>query len=190
MRHILVLLLFTSLSLQVPQSFNSVQAAEKPDYYEQVYLSEAQALTQIMGSLKVEKRMVIIDANAKKVIQKKLRRKITESQIPVWVGLNGGKVERYAFILDEMGKHYPITFIVGISAQAKVTQVAVMVYRERRGDAVKRKRFLDQFVNKSGKDPVEINTDIIHLTGSTISSWSIAMGVRKALALLQEAVLK
>lgn len=190
MRQILVCLLLTSLSFSVPVKLNTAQAAEKPELYEQVYLSETQALKQIMGSLKIEKRMVSLDANAKKVIQKKLRRKITESQIPLWVGLNGSKVERYAFILDEMGKHYPITFIVGLNAQAKVTQVAVMVYRERRGDAVKRKRFLDQFVNKSSQDPVEINTDIIHLTGSTISSWSIAMGVRKALVILQEAVLK
>ena len=65
-----------------------------------------------------------------------------------------------------------------------------MVYRERRGDGVKRQRFLQQFNGKSSKDPIEVNSDIVHITGSTISSWSMAAGVRKAVVLLEELVIK
>lgn len=165
-------------------------AAEKPEFYEQVYLSETHALKQILGDLTPEKRSLSISAQQKKIIQKRLRRKLPENSLDFWVGLRNGKVERYALILDEEGKHFPITFIVGITPQAKISEVAVMVYRERRGDGVKRSRFLNQFKGKSGKDPLEINTDIIHLTGATISSWSIAAGVRKALILIEEVVLK
>lgn len=181
-------LLSISLTLCIPSK--PMQAAEKPEFYEQVYLSEASALKQIMGDLSIEKRNRLISAEQKKIIQKRLRRKLPENNFNYWVGLRNGKVERYALILDEEGKHFPITFIVGLSPQAKITEVAVMVYRERRGDGIKRSRFLNQFKGKSGKDPLEINTDIIHLTGSTISSWSIAAGVRKALILLEEVVLK
>ncbi|MBT9547280.1 MAG: FMN-binding protein [Candidatus Sericytochromatia bacterium] len=181
-------LLSISLTLCLPN--NRMQAAEKPEFYEQVYLSEANALKQIMGDLKLEKHHRIISAEQKKIIQKRLRRKLPEDSFNYWAGLRNGKVERYALILDEEGKHFPITFIVGLTPQAKISEVAVMVYRERRGDGVKRSRFLNQFKGKSGKDPLEINTDIIHLTGSTISSWSIAAGVRKALILLEEVVLK
>ena len=165
-------------------------SAEKAEFYEQVYLSESNALKQIFGELTPEKRSLNISPAQKTVIQKRLRRKIPEKKLNLWVGLRNGKAERYAFILDEDGKHFPITFIVGLTPQAKITEVAVMVYRERRGDGVKRSRFLNQFKGKSGKDPLEINTDIIHLTGSTISSWSIAAGVRKAIVLLEELVLK
>lgn len=170
---------------------NSVaHSAEKAEFYEQVYLSESNALKQIFGDLTPEKRKLNLSPAQKSVIQKRLRRKIPEKNLNLWVGLRNGRAERYAFILDEDGKHFPITFIVGLTPEAKITEVAVMVYRERRGDGVKRSRFLNQFKGKSGKDPLEINTDIIHLTGSTISSWSIAAGVRKAIVLLEELVLK
>jgi len=183
--HLLLLTLFLANSPVLNAS-----AAEKPEFYEQVYLNEEAALKLIFGDLKSEKHLLTLNAEQKKQIQKQLRRKIPETSLPIWYGLQNGKVERYALILDEDGKHFPITFIVGLSPQASVTQVAVMVYRERRGDGIKRNRFLSQFVGKSGKDPIEVNTDIIHLTGATISSWSIAAGVRKAIALLEMLVLK
>jgi hypothetical protein len=58
-----------------------------------------------------------------------------------------------------------------------------MTYRERRGDAVKRKRFLRQFEGKTAQDPIMVNRDVVHLTGATVSSWSIAAGVKKAVVL-------
>ncbi len=157
-----------------------VFAAEKPEYYEQIYLSEADALKTVFGDLQVEKASLKPTSAQRKTIQKRLRRKLEEQALTVYKGLRGGKIERYAFIFDEQGKHFPITFIVALNPQGSVQQVAVMVYRERRGDGVKRKRFLNQFVNKGQADPLEVNTDIVHITGSTISSWSIAAGVKKA----------
>jgi electron transport complex protein RnfG len=93
-------------------------------------------------------------------------------------------------ILDEVGKHFPITFIVSMDSKATVDQVAIMTYREKRGDAVKRKRFLNQFKNKGVNDSMEVNNDIISLTGATISSWSVASGVKKAVVLTEELMLK
>src|SRR5438445_11266931 len=42
-------------------------------------------------------------------------------------------------VLDEIGKSEPITFMVGMSPEGKVTEVAVMVFRESRGGEVKEK---------------------------------------------------
>jgi FAD:protein FMN transferase len=182
------ILLLGMIWLQLPQMI--IQAAEKPEFYEQIYLTESAALKQIFGDLTPQKNSKAITPDQKKLIQKQLRRKISENSFNYWVGLRNGKIERYGLIMDEDGKHFPITFIVGLSPQAKVTQVAVMVYRERRGEGVKRARFLNQFIGKSGKDAIEVNTDIIHITGATISSWSMAAGVRKALVLLEEVILK
>ncbi|MBF2055463.1 MAG: FMN-binding protein [Candidatus Sericytochromatia bacterium] len=167
-----------------------VQAAEKPEFYEQIYLSEAEALKLVMGDLNLKKTIFKPTAAQRKRLQQKMRRKLPESEIPIWVGFKQGKPARYAFILHEDGKHYPITFIVGLTPDGKVTQVAVMVYREKRGDGVKRARFLNQFPGKTRRDDVEVNADIIHITGSTISSWSMAAGVRKALILHEELGLK
>lgn len=159
--------------------------AEEAEYSEQVYLSEAQALKQVLGGLQVEIRKLTPTATQRKALQKQLRRKLDEPNYTLYVGKKAGKIVRYALILDEKGKHYPITFIVSLTPTASVDQVAVMVYRERRGDGVKRQRFLKQFHGKNAKDALEVNRDIVHITGSTISSWSIAAGVRKAVALLE-----
>lgn len=165
-------------------------ADETPEYYEQVYLTEKQALDMVFHDLKVEKKEITMTTEQKKNIQKRLKRKIKEDTYTVFIGKKDGKEEKYAFILDEQGKHFPMTFIVSLDNKANVDQVAVMVYREKRGDGVKRKRFLNQFKNKNSKDPIEIDNDIVHITGATISSWSMTAGVKKAVVLTEELVLK
>ncbi len=175
-------LLAFSLLLAFPQSS---WAAETAEYYEQIYLSPSAALKTVFGDLSVSTETLSLSTAQHKALQRQLRRKIPEAQFTIYAGKRQGKIERYALILDEKGKHYPITFIVALSPQASVEQVAVMVYREKRGDGVKRQRFLNQFRDKAAADRIEINRDIVHITGSTISSWSIAAGVRKAVTLLE-----
>ncbi|MBC7473673.1 MAG: FMN-binding protein [Candidatus Sericytochromatia bacterium] len=169
---------------------NALADEEKGEYYEQVYLTEKQALTMVFDTLKVEKKEIILNPEQKKIIQKRLKRKIKENSFFIYTGKKNNKVEKYAFILDEQGKHFPMTFIVSLNNKASVEQVAIMVYREKRGDGVKTKRFLNQFKNKNGKDAIEIDRDIVHITGATISSWSMTSGVKKAVVLTEELVLK
>lgn len=178
-----ILLVSTSMS---SYSF----AEENPEYYEQVYLSEKEAVSLVFGDLKVEKKEIELSPEKKKIVQKKLKRKIKEKSFAFYIGTKNGNVEKYALVLDEVGKHFPITFIVSMDSKATVDQVSIMTYREKRGDAVKRKRFLNQFKDKGVNDPMEINTDIIHLTGATISSWSVAAGVKKAVVLTEELIIK
>ncbi|MFN8579117.1 MAG: FMN-binding protein [Candidatus Sericytochromatia bacterium] len=182
-----VFLLGLSLFINLP--INNVSADENPEYYEQVYMTEKQALDTVLPDLEVEKKEFILTPEKKKIIQKRLKRKIKDKSFNFFIGKKDGKEEKYAIILDEQGKHFPMTFIVSLDNKATVDQVAVMVYREKRGDAVKRKRFLNQFKNKSSKDSIEVDTDIIHLTGATISSWSVASGVKKAVVLTEELIL-
>jgi len=63
--------------------------------------------------------------------------------------------------------------------------VLVMVYRESRGDGVKRQRFLKQFRGKDADDPVRINRDIVGLSGATLSSRSITAGVKRVLEVVR-----
>jgi hypothetical protein len=48
---------------------------------------------------------------------------------------------------------------------------------------VKEQRFLSQFRGKQSSDPIRVNQDIVNYTGATLSSYAIARGVRRALAL-------
>lgn len=155
--------------------------AETPERYEQVYMTQEQALrVAIPDAEKVTPRTVTPTAEERKQIERRLGRRLEEASYVFHEGTRGGKTVGYAVVLEEIGKYYPITFVVGLKPNGEVREVAVMVYRERRGDAVRRGRFLNQFDGKTSADPLMVNRDITHLTGATVSSWSIAAGVKKA----------
>ncbi|MFO7610232.1 MAG: FMN-binding protein [Candidatus Krumholzibacteriia bacterium] len=88
-----------------------------------------------------------------------------------------------ALILEEKGRFKPITFLVRVDPGGKVGLVLVMVYRESRGDAVRRQRFLRQFDGRTALDPLRLNRDVVGISGATMSSRALAAGVRKALVL-------
>jgi len=106
-----------------------------------------------------------------------------EAEYPTFVAQSKSVADGYAVILNEIGKHENITFIVGVSPKGKVLEVAIMEYRESRGSEVKERRFLSQFHGKTSSDPIRVNQDIVNYTGATLSSYAIARGVRRALAL-------
>jgi Na+-translocating ferredoxin:NAD+ oxidoreductase RnfG subunit len=106
-----------------------------------------------------------------------------ESEYPTFLARTRGEADGYAVILNEIGKHEDITFIVGVSPKGKVLEVAVMEYRESRGGEVREQRFLSQFKGKTSSDPIRVNQDIVNYTGATLSSYAISRGVRRALAL-------
>lgn len=93
-----------------------------------------------------------------------------------------GKFIGFSTVAEEIGKYRPITFMVGVTPQFTVRDVAVLVYRESRGGDVKRKRFLTQYRGKSVKSPIDSNRDIINISGATISVRSMNAGVKRTLA--------
>jgi Na+-translocating ferredoxin:NAD+ oxidoreductase subunit G len=105
-----------------------------------------------------------------------------------YVAKTAGRVDGYALIDDELGEHLPITFAVKLSPAGVVERQEVLAYREPYGDEVRTPRFRGQFVGKTVRDPVQANRDIMVISGATISSRSMAVGVRRALLLFDELV--
>ena len=93
----------------------------------------------------------------------------------------------YALVGNEVGLYEPITFMVRIGTDRKVSAVHVMVFRESRGGEVRRRRFLSQYSGKSIDSPIRINRDIIGVTGATLSVRALNAGVKKALAIVETA---
>lgn len=91
----------------------------------------------------------------------------------------------YAVIIDELGKHKPITLLIQVSSDKTIERISVLKYRESIGGQIKRRRFLNQFKSKSLNDTLLINQDIDGISGATISSWSVANAAKKALLLIQ-----
>jgi Na+-translocating ferredoxin:NAD+ oxidoreductase RnfG subunit len=148
-------------------------------------LTEAQALKLVFPksqSVETENRS-LTDAQREQ-LQKTTGLRFPEPQYKCFVGKSNGKPDGYAVIMNEIGKHEFITFIVGVDPKGQVSDVGVMEFREARGGEVKEQRFLRQFHGKRQGDPITVNRDIVNYTGATLSSHAIAHGVKKALALV------
>jgi hypothetical protein len=98
------------------------------------------------------------------------------------------RIDGYALIDEQMGEHQPITFAVKLSPNGVVERQEIVCYREPRGDEVRDPRFRKQFVGKTAQDPVAADEDIVAVSGATISSRAMALGVKRALVLFDELV--
>lgn len=104
----------------------------------------------------------------------------------IWrVAEHDGRAIGYLLIDNQLGKHEPITFAVALDATGRVSDVAILVYREPRGDEVRRASFLRQFAGRAFGEPLRLDKEIVHVSGATISSRSTVHVVRRALALWQ-----
>jgi Na+-translocating ferredoxin:NAD+ oxidoreductase RnfG subunit len=105
-----------------------------------------------------------------------------------YIATTGAHIDGYAIIDDEIGQTEPITFGVKLSPDGVVERAEVLIYREPRGDEVRSRRFLDQMHGKTVRQPVRAGVDVDAVSGATISSHSVASGVRRALVLFDELI--
>jgi hypothetical protein len=88
-----------------------------------------------------------------------------------------------AFLVEEIGKHRAITFVVGVRADRRIQDVAVVAYREAYGGEIRQKRFLAQYRGKGPADSVAPYQAITNIAGATLSVEAAGRAVKKALAL-------
>jgi len=113
-----------------------------------------------------------------------------EDSYVTFVAKKGETILGYAVIVEEIGKHRPITFIVGVGSDHKIKDAALMVYREAYGGEIRDRRFLQQYKGKQLKDPLLPYRDIQNISGATMSVEAIGRGSKKALALVETVYLE
>ncbi|GIX46518.1 MAG: hypothetical protein KatS3mg131_0729 [Candidatus Tectimicrobiota bacterium] len=154
-----------------------------------VYLSETEAPAAVFPRATAFERLVVPATPALRAKVQALlgatRPSLWEPEYVIFKAKRGERLLGYGVIVEEIGKHRPITFIVGVRPNGRVQDVAVMVYREPYGGEVRYGRFLAQYTGKSLRDALLPYRDIRNITGATLSCYSIGRGVRKALALVQ-----
>lgn len=184
---ILLVLAVASLFF-VSREIKAQTETEPADNFQlQTYLTEEQALALVFPeSDEIAADEFAMTPEEKGGLEKLLSRRLYEDGFRVYVGKKHGAILGYAIITEEIGKFHPFTFIVGVSPDGKIDNMAVLVYRESRGGEIAKKRFLYQFIGKSFKNPIRINKDIINITGATMSVQYMCAGVRKVLAVIQE----
>jgi thiamine biosynthesis lipoprotein ApbE/Na+-translocating ferredoxin:NAD+ oxidoreductase RnfG subunit len=159
--------------------------------HEDVYLTRTEALREVFEDVgSVEEAKLTLRKEERDALEKRLGRRLVEPHFELYRGFGkGGELLGYAIITEEIGKFQPITFVVGSAPDAKVLDVAVMVYRESIGSEVKRRRFLSQFSGKSSREPLSVGRDIIKVSGATLSSHAISRGTKKVLAIVDEVLI-
>jgi len=157
----------------------------------EVYLSEEEALTIMFPtSTRIRKEVIRLTHEQKEHIESRVGWKFPEQEFEIYIGETGEKLDGYAMIHNTVGKHKPMTYMVGVDPEGQVTHVELMVFRESRGSEVRKKRFNYQYEGKTVLDPVRINKDIINISGATMSVRSMSAGVKRVLVLIDEFRLK
>lgn len=153
-----------------------------------VYLTLDQAPQAVFPGAEIERK----DIPSTPEFRERLKAKLGRLQPTVWepayhtfTARQNGAVIGHAVVIDEIGKVAPFTVIVSVTPELKVRDVAVMVYREVRGGEITQKRFLAQYKGKRSTDPIQLNRDIVGITGATLSVQGANRAVHKALAVLE-----
>jgi H+/Na+-translocating ferredoxin:NAD+ oxidoreductase subunit G len=157
----------------------------------EVFLSEEEAVKLMFPkSQRVKKDLLRVPMDKKVAIEERIGWKFPEDSFEIYIGETGTQIDGYALVQNTIGKHKPMTYMVGVDNTGRVSNVELLVFREARGSEVRTKRFNVQYEGKTVLDPVRINKDIINISGATMSVRSMTAGIKRALVLVDEFYLK
>jgi H+/Na+-translocating ferredoxin:NAD+ oxidoreductase subunit G len=164
---------------------------EQEMIYAEVYLTEEDALKLMFPqSERIRKEVLKLSSEKKLQIEERIGWKFPEESFEVYVGETGTQINGYALVQNTIGKHKPMTYMVGVDSTGHVLNVELLVFREARGSEVRTKRFNVQYEGKTASDPVRLNKDIINISGATMSVRSMTAGIKRVLVLVDEYYLK
>lgn len=160
----------------------AIAAAGRPSFAQaKRYLTDEQALRLVLPPGQIYRDVRTLDDRQAAAVEAATRIRLDSRTQTIYRGMNGG----FAMIVDEIGKDMPITFVVGVTPQFRVSRVALMVFRESRGWEVENARFTNQFIGKSAHDRLSVGSDIIAVTGATLSSRAFCRGAKRAAAICE-----
>ena len=107
---------------------------------------------------------------------------VWEDAYVVFAAFRGDDALGEALIVEEIGKHRPITFVVGLRPDGTVEDVAVMAYREAYGGEIRSRRFLKQYEGRRATDDLRPYHGIKNVAGATLSVEAASRAVHKAQA--------
>ena len=159
--------------------------------FAEVYMSEEEGVKIMLPkSERVRKEVIKFSPEKKAQIEERIGWKFPEESFDVYIGETGNQIDGYALVQNTIGKHKPMTYMVGIDSKGQVSDIELLIFRESRGSEIRQKRFNAQYEGKTVNDPVRINKDIINISGATMSVRSMSAGIKRVLVLVDEFYLK
>lgn len=89
--------------------------------------------------------------------------------------------QRLGYLVTDavIGKFEKIDYAVAVGADGTIRRVEILRYREDHGQEVKRRSWLDQFVDKQAASTLKLDQDIDNITGATLSCSHLTDGIRR-----------
>lgn len=157
----------------------------------ETFMSEEEGVKIMLPkSERIRKDVIKLSPEQKAQIEERIGWKFPEQSFEIYIGETGTQIDGYALVQNTIGKHKPMTYMVGIDSKGQVSNVELLVFRESRGSEIRQKRFNAQYEGKTVLDPVRINKDIINISGATMSVRSMSAGIKRVLVLVDEFYLK
>ena len=150
------------------------------------FLAEADAPAAVFPRAeRFERRVVPVTPALRERVKARLdgvTPSIWEDTYVVFAAYRGTAPLGEAVIVEEIGKHRPITFVVGLRPDGTVEDVAVMAYREAYGGEIRSRRFLKQYEGRRATDDLRPYHGIKNVAGATLSVEAASRAVHKAQA--------
>ena len=158
----------------------------------EIYFTEEEAAKEMFPNSETIRKEILSLTPAQKIfVQQTIGWKFPETAFTVYIGETKGKIDGYAMVQNTIGKHRPMTYMVGVNhPSGDCMNFEGLVYREARGNEIYTPRFNYQYHGKDLFDPIRINRDILNITGATMSVRSASAGVKRVLVLVNEYYLK
>jgi Na+-translocating ferredoxin:NAD+ oxidoreductase RnfG subunit len=161
-----------------------ISALVAPSAFAVQYLNVEQAQKAIFPGKTFSPAPVKLTSTQRKAIEQASGVRVLRDEQQVWRVSGGGW-----FIVDEVvGKHEFITYAAGLNADGSVKQIEIMDYRETYGGQIRDQKWRAQFVGKTGKSTLKLDSDIKNISGATLSCRHITDGVKRLLAFYEIAL--
>lgn len=106
----------------------------------------------------------------------------------IWRAMRDGQLLGHLIVDEVYGKHEFITYAAAIGANGAMIGIEILDYRETHGGEVREASWREQFRGKRNGDPLELDEDIVNISGATMSCKHVTEGVRRLLALYEIAL--
>jgi hypothetical protein len=161
-----------------------VSALVAPSAFAVRYLTVDQAQQAIFPGKSFTAAPVRLTTIQRRAIEQASGVRVLHDEQQVW-RVSGGSW----FIVDEVvGKHEFITYAAGLNSDGSVKQIEIMDYRETYGGQIRDQKWRAQFVGKTSKSTLKLDSDIRNISGATLSSRHITDGVKRLLAFYEIAL--
>ena len=159
-----------------------VMSIGSPEYaHRYLTVEEAQRIAFPAANEFIEAHVVFRPADVE-AIERLSGQKVRTRGQQVWKAQGGGHPLGFFIVDYVIGKHLVIDYAVALEPDGRVRQVEILEYRESYGGEITARSWLDQFVGKSGRDPIALDRDIRNISGATLSSRHVTEGVKRILA--------